>query len=103
MIKSIRLLTFLTGTVWAATKIDDVSDENDEDFEFEDTERIRPSPYFNFGYTYWMEMLIGGALATPFSWSRLFLSDTGCMRHIAQVSMDVAEIGLHWNELTMVE
>ena len=50
-----------------------------------------------------MEMLIGGFLAAPFSWSRLFMDDAGCMRHVSQLTVNLAEMALHWNELTMVE
>lgn len=96
--------SFLTGKeVWAATKVIHDDELANDDPGFEDTEEIRPSPYYNFGNTYWVELAIGATVATPFSWSRLFMSDLSCIKQISRLTTDIAELYFHWTELTMVE
>ena len=48
-------------------------------------------------------MAIGATVATPFSWSRLFMSELSCIKQMSRLTTDIAELHFHWTELTMVE
>ena len=68
-------------------------------------EKVRPgSSYsmFDWGQSFWIEMVGGAGMALPFSWLRFYMPEP-CTRHSLQMTNDLAEMTFHWNELTQLE
>ena len=63
---------------------------------------LRPYSNFSFGQPFWIEMIIGAAVALPFSWLRFYLLGP-CNRHLVHFMNDLLEGLFFWNELTMLD
>ena len=102
---SLVVFAMLVSLSKAAINGDEPGDTDTEGFANEEETTYQSYVIWETGYAWWVDMVIGAVLVTPFSWFRFFLNvdKHACSRNFLRLGNDMLEANFYWKELTMLE